>query len=321
MSGSAPGMQDGTRLPKERLPPRQELVNVLEFEEAAKIALDAGAYATVAGGDRAAFDKITFRPRVMVSTLDLDLSVELFGETHFAPILVGPVADQRRFHADGELATVRGASAALAALVASSRSSVPIGEIAAQATTPLWFSVYADRDARSHIDRALAAGCKIVCIAAPPVPPATPIPWKTIATIRKGLQAPIVVKGVMSAEDARIAVNEGAKGIVVSNHGAPAGKVAPIEILSSVVDTVAGNAAVLVDGSFRRGSDIAKALAFGAQAVLLARPVMWGLAAYGADGVQTVIEMLQTDLARTLGALGAPNLQSLTRAMIRINRF
>src|SRR5439155_9555987 len=181
VSGSAPGMQDGTRLPKERLPPRQELVNVLEFEEAAKIALDAGAYATVAGGDRVAFDKITFRPRVMVSTLDLDLSVELFGETHFAPILVGPVADQRRFHADGELATVRGASAALAALVATSRSSVPIGEIAAQAKTPLWFSVYADGDARSHIDRALAAGCKIVCIAAPPVPPATAIPWTTIA--------------------------------------------------------------------------------------------------------------------------------------------
>jgi len=80
---------------------------------------------------------------------------------------------------------------------------------------------------------------------------------------------------------------------------------------------VAGKAAVLVDGGFRRGSDIAKALALGAQGVLLARPVMWGLAAYGADGVQGVLEMLQSDLARNMGARGAPNLASLTRATIR----
>ena len=314
-------MQDGTRVRKPRLPPRQELVNVLEFEDAAKIALDADLYSTIAGGNRAAFDRITFRPRLMVSTLDLDLSVELFGDSHLAPILVGPVADQRRFHPDGELATVRGASAAQAAVVVSGRSSVAIRQIAAQAKTPLWFCVYPDGDARNDIDRALSAGCKVVCIAAPPMPEKTPIPWKTIGTIRKGLPSPMVIKGVMSIEDARIAVNEGAKGIVVSNHGAPSGTVAPIEILSSVVDAVAENAAVLVDGSFRRGSDIAVALALGARGVLLARPVMWGLAAYGADGVQSVIEMLQTDLARTLGALGAPNLESLTRAMIRINRF
>src|SRR5207247_5350314 len=119
--------------------------------------------------------------------------------------------------------------------------------------------------------------------------------FNTNGTILKNLPTPMVIKGVMSIEDARIAVNEGAKGIVVSNHGAPSGTVAPIEILSSVVDAVAENAAVLVDGSFRRGSDIAVALALGARGVLLARPVMWGLAAYGADGVQSGIEMLQTD--------------------------
>src|SRR5204863_5634773 len=117
---SASGMQDATAMRKVRLPPRQELVNVLEFEDVAKIVLDANQYSTIAGGDRAAFDRITFRPRVMVPTLDLDLSVELFGESHVAPILVGPVADQRRFHANGELATVRGAAAALAAVVVSS---------------------------------------------------------------------------------------------------------------------------------------------------------------------------------------------------------
>src|SRR5437667_11005294 len=111
-------MQD-LRPRKPRLPPRQELVNVLEFEDAAKIALAADVYSTIAGSNRAAFDRITFRPRLMVSTLDLDLSDDLFEDSHLAPILVAPVADQRRFHPDAELATVRGPSAAQAAVVVS----------------------------------------------------------------------------------------------------------------------------------------------------------------------------------------------------------
>jgi len=91
-------------------------------------------------------------------------------------------------------------------------------------------------------------------------------------------------------------------------------------VLPAIVDAVDGKATVLVDGSFRRGSDIVKALALGAQGVLLARPVMWGLAAYGADGVRAVIEMLQSDLARHMGALGAENLAALNRSFLRIHR-
>jgi 4-hydroxymandelate oxidase len=301
-----------------RLPRRGDLVNVLEFEEPAKLTLSAPAYATVAGGDRAGFDRITFRPRMMVPTLDLDMSVEIFGERHFTPIIVGPVADQHRYHADGELATVRGASAARAAVVVSSRSSVPIADLAAQAKTPLWISVYADADARKQIDQAMAAGCKAVCIASEPA--ARPN-WKRIETIRRGLDPPIIVKGVMTTQDAKTALDQGVKGIVVSDHGgADEDKTTPIDVLGSIVDTVAGKAVVLVDGGFRRGSDIAKALALGAHGVLLARPVMWGLAAYGADGVQGVLEMLHGDVARNMGALGAPNLASLTRATIRVHR-
>jgi 4-hydroxymandelate oxidase len=314
------GLQDGKAPRKPRLPPWQELVNVLEFEDVAKLVLDAAVYSTIAGGDRSAFDRITFRPRLLVPTLDLDLSVELFGAPHVAPIVVGPVADQRRFHPDGELATIRGASAAQAAVVVSNRSSVTIAELAAQTKTPLWFAVYADGDARNQIDRALTAGCKVICLTPPPSPAKAAIPWKAIATIGKDLDAPLVIKGVMSPEDARTAVNEGYKGIVVSDHGAAAGKTSPIEILPSAVEAVSGKAAVLVDGSFRRGSDIAKALALGAQGVLVSRPVMWGLAAYGADGVQAVVELLQADLGRNMGALGAANLKALTRNFLRMHR-
>jgi len=301
-----------------RLPPLGELVNALEFEEPAKLTLPPSVFTAIAGGDRAAFDRITFRPRMMVPTLDLDMSVDLLGEPHFTPILIGPVAEQRRFHKDAELATVRGASEVRAAVVVSSRSSVPIGEIVAQAKSPLWFSAYADSDARRQIDGALAAGCKVICLA---VEPSAKPNWQRIETIRRGLHAPIVVKGIATVQDAKAALDQGAKGMVVSDHGgAGADKTAPIEVLPSIVDAVAGRAAVLVDGGFRRGSDVAKALALGATGVLLARPIMWGLAAYGADGVRTVLELLQNDLARNLGALGAVNLKALTRAMVRVHR-
>ena len=96
--------------------PRVELVNTLEYEEQAKRTLAPAVYSLIAGGDREGFERITIRPRVLVDTLGLDLSVTLFGERLFAPIVIGPVADQRRFHADGELASVTGASAARAIL-------------------------------------------------------------------------------------------------------------------------------------------------------------------------------------------------------------
>jgi len=311
------GRQDGKAMRPPRLPKMQELVNTFEFEEVAKLVLDGGVFATIAGGDRAGFDRMTFRPRQLVPTLDLDLTANLFGTAHLAPILVGPIAEQRRYHPDAELATIRGASAAQASVVVSGRSSVPITSLAAQSKTPLWFAAYAEDGARSQIDRAVAAGCKVVCLTAPAN---AGIPWKTIAALRRGLDVPVIVKGVMTPDEARVAVNDGAQGVVVSDHGAAAAKASPIDVLASIVDALSGKAVVLVDGSFRRGSDIAKALALGAQAVLVSRPAMWGLAAYGADGVQAVVELLQSDLGRNMGALGAPNLAALTRSLVRIHK-
>jgi 4-hydroxymandelate oxidase len=303
---------------EQRLPKRDELVNVLEFEDAARAALAPAVFATIAGSDRAGFDRITFRPRMMVPTLDLDLSVELFGATHFTPLIVGPIAEQRRFHAEGELATARGASAARTPMIVSSRSSVPLAQIAGQMQTPPWFSVYCDADSRRRIEEAQNAGCPVMCIVADPG--STPN-WRRIEAISRGLTAPIVIKGVMTPHDAATAIGLGAKAVVVSDHGASgSGRPTPIDALPAVVETCAGRIDVLVDGSFRRGGDVAKALALGARGVLIGRPIMWGLAAYGADGVQSVIAMLQSDLARTLGSLGASSPARLTPAMVRIHR-
>ena len=100
---STVGVQPGAE--RRGVAPRAELVNALEYEEQAKLKLTPAVYSLIAGGDRGSFDRITLRPRMLVDTLGLDLSVTLFGEQHFAPIVVGPIAGQKRFHADAELAT------------------------------------------------------------------------------------------------------------------------------------------------------------------------------------------------------------------------
>src|SRR6187401_2037596 len=125
------------------LVPRADLVNVLEYEAQARLVLGPAKVAPILGSDRTVTDRITLRPRMNIPTRDLDLTSTLFGDQHFTPIIVGPIADQKRFHADGEVAMARGASAAKAAMVVSSDTSVALATIAQAATTPLWLQVYA----------------------------------------------------------------------------------------------------------------------------------------------------------------------------------
>jgi 4-hydroxymandelate oxidase len=332
MPGQAP---PGREKAPVRLAPRDQLVNTLEYEGQAKRMLAADVFASIAGGDRAAFDRITLRPRMLSPALDLDLSVTLFGDTLFAPVLVGPIANQRQFHPDGELATVKGASAAKAAAIISSDASVPLPELMASATSPIWYQVFAsDAGARARVQEAVKAGCKTICVtvgAAPrskgarSVAVVQRVDWTAVDAIKRGINVPVVVKGITTADDARLALKHGVQGLVVSNyvsnHGGVAGPVrdAPILVLPAIVDAVQGNVPVLVDGSVRRGTDILKALAFGARAVLVGRPAMWGLAAYGANGVQGVLEMLQTELARYMGMCGVSTVKALDRSVLRVH--
>jgi isopentenyl diphosphate isomerase/L-lactate dehydrogenase-like FMN-dependent dehydrogenase len=142
-----------------------------------------------------------------------------------------------------------------------------------------------------------------------------------VDALRGAVSVPVMVKGIMTALDATTAVTHGAQGVVVSNYGRPAasGQPAPLDAVAPIVDAVGARVPVLLDGGIRRGSDVMKALALGARAVLVARPVMWGLAAYGADGVQSVIEMLQTELGRVMGCCGTPNLAAITRRVVKVH--
>lgn len=303
-----------------RLPPSGELVNVPEFEAVAEQAASPAAFRKIAGGDRSAFDRMTFRQRLMVDASQLDLTTELLGSSMFAPMLIGPVSGQRDYHPDGELETVRGAAGAKAVMVVSSESSVGVAAIAREARVPLWFQTYADGQ-QAQVTEALEAGVTALCITVRRPSRATaPIDWPAVDRLGRGVGVPVIVKGIMTTDDARAAIDHGAAGIVVSNHGADTlgGRPSPIDVLPTIADAT-GDLPLLIDGSFRRGTDILKALALGARAVLLARPVMWGLAAYGAAGVQAVFELLQNELARSMAASGRPTIEMIDRALVKIH--
>lgn len=151
--------------------------------------------------------------------------------------------------------------------------------------------------------------------------PHTPnLTWQYLDWLKGSCSLPIVIKGILTAEDARLAIERGADAIVVSNHGArQLDAVLPtIEALPEVVAAVSGKIPVLMDGGIRRGTDILKALALGAKAILIGRPYVWGLAAFGQVGVQRVVELLQAELVLSMGLAGKPNLASIDRSLVRL---
>ena len=306
--------------PEGRTPPIDELINTLELERVAQRKLGSEAFAEIAdrgGADRAAFDRITFRPRLMVNTMALDLTTDLFGQSMFAPILAGPAGAQQRYHSAGEVETARGATAAKAVIIVSERSSQPLENIAAEAPG-FWYQVFAG--ASGKLDAAMKAGCKAVCLTVGATSPG--LDWTAIDALRKGLSVPFLLKGVMSAAEARAAVEHAVSGIIVSSYRGPgtAGMAASIEVLPAIVEAVGGRVPILIDGGFRRGSDALKAIALGARAVIVTRPVLWGLAAYGAPGVQQSLELLQTELARDMAMCGRAKIGTVDKTLVRIHR-
>ncbi|MEZ5353637.1 MAG: alpha-hydroxy acid oxidase [Bryobacteraceae bacterium] len=162
----------------------------------------------------------------------------------------------------------------------------------------------------------------------PPRTPATPamwqphvpsLGWEWIEWARGATKIPIIVKGVLSPEDAVAAVQHGADAISISNHGGRQldGAIASLDALPDCVDAVSGKIPVFMDGGIRRGVDIVKALALGANAVLVGRAPLWGLGAFGQPGVERVLWMLGAELKLAMGLSGATRLSDLNRRMVR----
>ncbi len=339
----------------ERIAPLAELLNALELEGAARQKLPKPVFDHIAAGagdertlrrNREFFERITFRPRMLVDVSKQDLSVELFGERLFTPLIAGPTALQGRAHPAGEIAMRHGAAAGRSLAVVSERSSVPLAAIAGLTEAPWWYQLSPSHDLdalETRAERAERLGAKALVLTvgaesgprpdadvhnqkasgAPAAPVARPDAAACLRRLKDSSSLPVVVKGVLSPLEARAAVEAGADGVCVSNHGGRVvdGVPATIEALPAVADAVPTGTPVLIDGGFRRGSDALKALAYGARGVLLGRPTLWALAAWGAPGVQRLLELMQSELALAMGLAGQPSVAGLDRSLVKLHRW
>jgi 4-hydroxymandelate oxidase len=147
----------------------------------------------------------------------------------------------------------------------------------------------------------------------------TNLTWEVVKRLRERIKVKFLLKGILASEDAKLAVDAGIDGIIVSNHGGRVedGGLSTIEALPDIVEAVGGRIPVIVDSGFRRGTDIVKALALGARAVAVGRPYLWGLGAFGQSGVERVLELLRLETRTAMQQCGAPSIKHLTPALVR----
>ena len=309
-----------------------EPINLQEYEDLAYERLEPTALDYYRSGsddevtvraNRAAFERIRLRPRVLVDVSSLSLETTALGTPISMPIMVAPTAYQCLACEQGERDTARGAGAAGTLMVASTLATRTLEEIAEVATGPLWFQLYVYKERRvseALVRRAEAAGYRALALtvdtprlgrrerdvrngfglpahlrmanfADPSMSDVLPeepgaasgletvalrlldqsLTWDALAWLKSITSLPIVVKGILTAEDAQLAAEHGAAAIIVSNHGGRQldGVLATIEALPEVFDAVAGRCEIYLDGGVRRGTDVLKALALGARGVFV----------------------------------------------------
>jgi len=305
--------------------------------------------------NRESLDRIRLCPRNLEDVSGVDLSVSQPGLDLPHPILLAPIGFQRLMHVEGETGTVRGASAAGATTVVSMGTTTPTEALVHAATRPIWsqmYMLYSRAFVREFVERVHAAGTQAIVVtidtasngprnrqerakfAVPAdlvVPHMTPgvgeaadpkfverVTWTDLEWLRSIVRLPLWVKGILNPKEADRAIGLGASGLIVSNHGGRNldGNPATIDALPRVIETVAGRVPVLMDGGIRRGTDVLKALALGASAVLIGRPYVYGLAVGGAAGVSTVLEILKTELRMAMMLTGRPNVASIDRSVL-----
>jgi 4-hydroxymandelate oxidase len=309
-----------------------------------------------ARGNRAAWDQWALLPRVLRGVRAIDTTRELLGQRLPWPVLVAPMALQRLAHPDGEIATALAASALGAGLVLGAQASQPLDTVARAFAPgaergPLWFQLYLQPDRGATLDlvrRAEAAGYQALMLTVdagvraarplrlPPGIAAVNLPaaeggpsslegrlaraptWDDVQWLRGQTRLPLLLKGILHPEDAREAARQGVAGIVVSNHGGRVldGAAATAAALPAIADAVGPTLPLLVDGGVTRGTDILRALALGARAVLIGRPVLWGLATAGAAGAAHVLRLLRDELELAMAQCGVAALDEAGRGLL-----
>lgn len=308
--------------------------------------------------NRAAFERLAFAPRVLRDVSARDTSTSLLGTPLALPVFLAPVGSVALFDPDGALACARAAERAGIAAFVGSLSSPRLEDVGAGSTAPLYYQCYMTDDplsTRDQLRRAEAAGYRGVCLTVDsavygrrerdivsgfrPRERDKPnlrgvvrpddagsgdtgrarLTWDDLTWIRSATGLPLMLKGIMGAADARLAVEHGVDVVYVSNHGGRQldhGS-ATLDVLPEVVDAVAGRAEVLVDGGFVRGTDVLKAVALGARVVGIGRLMTWGLAAGGVPGLVRVLELLAQEMSTAMANIGVRALGDLSREHVR----
>ncbi|KAL0354447.1 UNVERIFIED_CONTAM: Peroxisomal (S)-2-hydroxy-acid oxidase GLO3 [Sesamum radiatum] len=324
-----------------------EPVNVSEFQELARLALPKMYYDYYAGGAEdqhtleenvKAFQRIFIRPRVLIDVSRTDSSTTIMGYKTSAPIMVAPTAMHKLAHPEGEVATARASATANVIMVYKRReiSAFMVQRAERNGFKAIILTVDTPRLGRREADiknkmvapplknfegliptevntdkgsnlQAFASGVLDASLC-----------WKDIGWLKSITSLPVLIKGVLTREDALRALEVGVAGIIVSNHGARQLDYSPatINVLEEVVVAVQGKIPVLFDGGVRRGTDVFKALALGAQAVMIGRPVIYGLAAKGEHGVSRVINMLKDELELTMALSGCCTVKDISRSHV-----
>lgn len=299
----------------------------------------------------AAFNRTVIMPNYLAGHGTPDTSTELLGLKLPFPIISAPVGFQGSMHAQKELPTVKGAGASGTLYVASSVTQLSLEEIAGATTADKWFQPYipASRPfATEMLQRAKAAGYKAIVLTVDatvtsnrerstrltgvPVPnlalgnvPKTPgvtgsamamkadLSWDDIAFCREQTGLPVIVKGILSATQAMEAEKRGCAAVWLSNHGGRQLDNVPssMTVLPRVASALKGRLPIIVDGGFYRGQDVFRAIALGASAVALGRPLLYGSALGGVQGVQSVYDHLKNELIMTMQLAGTPTIKSI----------
>jgi isopentenyl diphosphate isomerase/L-lactate dehydrogenase-like FMN-dependent dehydrogenase len=302
--------------------------------------------------NHSALRRLAIRQRVLVDVRHVDLSTRFLGIDLPMPVAIAPMGSLALFHPDGDLEMARGAGLSGILNVVSGVTGWPVEAVAKEATSPLLFQLYhfGERPwVKELLEKVEASGYRGVCLTVdtaaygrrerdlrqridfrtaamngpnPPPPDETcaaRLTWDDVAWLRSILSIPLGLKGIFTAEDARLAVDAGVQVIWVSNHGGRQldQTQATIAVLPEIVEAVDGRAEIVIDGGFTRGTDVIKAIALGAKLVAIGRTFLWGLAVDGAAGVHRTFQLLREEMATAMRLCGQTSVHGLTPDLIR----
>ncbi|HEY3774258.1 MAG TPA: alpha-hydroxy acid oxidase [Solirubrobacteraceae bacterium] len=303
----------------------------------------------------ASWSRLALAPRMLTGVTDPDLGVTVLGRRRPHPIVIAPTAFAKLVHPDAEPAIARAALDTSSVMCLSTFASTSPAALVEQVPeVARWFQLYVLKDrgeSREMIASAEASGYEALVLTVDrPVlgmrerewrvgvradpdrnPIGSPLPVDTSSSIDGSLtwsdlerfaaetELPVLVKGILTARDARLAAEHGAAGVIVSNHGGRQldTTLSGADALPEVADAVGSELDVLVDGGIRRGTDIVKALALGARAVLVGRPLLWGLGIDGSAGARKVLELLLEELRVAMALTGAASVADLDPSIVR----